>query len=152
MQSSLVLVAEKVHEALVNPPEGISNVTEWAKKDACWDEICKLKIDWPSDFVDRLISADDKEELDHSARKDQKVLSGIEAQTTAVNAGPEFWERVAQWGRNSGFLSPWEDNFFNSVTKGPSRMYYTEPQSKVMMKVYYKLREEGFNEEIALKE
>ena len=31
-------------------------------------------------------------------------------------------------------------------------MYYTEPQSKVMMKVYYKLREEGFNEEIALKE
>ncbi len=151
MESSLARIAEKVHEVLINPPDGISNVTEWAKKEACWVEIGKLKIDWPSDFIDRLISADDKKELDRSARKDQKVLSGIDAQVAVVKAGQEFWKKVALWGRDKGLLSFTEDRLFSSIHKNPSWVP-SDWQSKKILQVYQRLWEEGFNEEIPSKE
>ena len=52
VETNLALVAEKVHDVLIETPEGMSNVTEWAKRQGCWIEIRKLKIDWSSEFVD----------------------------------------------------------------------------------------------------
>ena len=154
MESSLALVAGEVHEVLINTSEGIGNVTEWAKKEACWAEVRKLNISWPSDFVHGLISADDKKESDTSARKEQKVLSGIEAQIKVVEAGPEFWRRVWQWGKERGLLSSAENDLFNSVTKYLERApaewlrVPSEWQSKNMIEAHHKLWEEGFSEEI----
>jgi hypothetical protein len=45
-----------VHEVLVNLPSGISNVTEWAKKQACWTRVQELSINWPESFIASLIS------------------------------------------------------------------------------------------------
>ena len=149
--TNLALVAEKVHDVLIETPEGMSNVTEWAKRQGCWIEIRKLKIDWSSEFVDELISSDTKKEIDNSARKEQKVLNEIEAQVAVVNAGPMYWKDVAEWGANNYFLSSMEMDLLNLVSKLPTKIP-SGRQSKKILEVLFKLQEEGFNKEIPLKE
>ncbi len=51
LDDAIATAAAEVHAVLVQPPDGISNVTEWAKKQACWDRVRNLHIDWPDAFV-----------------------------------------------------------------------------------------------------
>ena len=73
MENNIALVAKEVNEVLVNPPQGFRNVSEWAKKLACWDAIRKLRIDWSREFLENLISTDLQRERNREARKDQKI-------------------------------------------------------------------------------
>jgi hypothetical protein len=58
MGAALALVAEAVHDVLVSPSGGISNVTEWAKQQACWARVKALEIDWPEAWLNELIDKD----------------------------------------------------------------------------------------------
>jgi hypothetical protein len=35
----------EVHQAIINPPEGKKNVTEWCKHEGCWKMIRELEIE-----------------------------------------------------------------------------------------------------------
>ncbi len=47
-------VAKLVHQILVNPPVGRKNVTEWCKKEACWDRVRAIEHKLPEDFQKEL--------------------------------------------------------------------------------------------------
>ena len=151
MENNIILVAKKVHEVLVDPPEGFSNVTEWAKKLACWNAIRKLRIDWPAEFVENLISTESQRDRNRNARKNQKSLNEIEAQMTVVNAGPLYWKDVEIWGTKNSLLSPMEIDLLGLVSKFPSKIP-SGRQSQKLLEVLSKLQEEGFNREIPLTE
>ena len=97
--------AEQAHEVLIHPPAGISNVTEWAKKQACWERVRKLSIKWPQGFVTELISADEQRDTARTARRDQRELNGIEAQIAVVQAGGQFWADALAWGQGRKLLT-----------------------------------------------
>ena len=40
----LVVLARKVHAVIVNPP-GNANITEWCKKEQCWNAVRSIKVD-----------------------------------------------------------------------------------------------------------
>jgi hypothetical protein len=39
------------HDVLTSPPAGMSNVTEWAKQQACWNRVSGLDISLPKAFA-----------------------------------------------------------------------------------------------------
>lgn len=41
LQHCLIIAAEFANEGITSPPEGISNLSEWAKKEACWQQMQK---------------------------------------------------------------------------------------------------------------
>ena len=57
---TLGVAAKFAHDSIVQTPPGISNVTEWCKKDACWtgleSKIGELEASFPSRFLESLIS------------------------------------------------------------------------------------------------
>src|SRR5690606_3455752 len=64
LESAIAVVSGVVNEDIVRPPQGISNISEWCKKDACWtriqarsDEIVRLL---PAEFYDRLVPQDEQ--------------------------------------------------------------------------------------------
>ena len=54
---SLTISAEAVHDVIVDPPEGMRNVTEWAKQQACWSRVARLELDWPETLELELVSS-----------------------------------------------------------------------------------------------
>lgn len=145
IEDALAYVSREVHEVLVNPPEGISNVTEWAKKQACWERVRRLPTRWASAFVNELISEEERKSERLAGRRDQKLLNGIEAQTAVVQAGPAFWKVALAWGRSRRLLTTREMSVIGVATRLPTRIP-SEAQSKVAMKALAKLEVEGFQE------
>jgi len=68
-------VARLVHLKLVNPPPGRKNVTEWCKKEACWEAVKAIKYAIPDAFLKELVPPAGQGQVvpdDPSSRADQK--------------------------------------------------------------------------------
>jgi hypothetical protein len=98
------LVCKEVHAAITNPPGG-RNVTEWCKREECWEKIRTLDIPLPSEFDAVLLSttasrykkAHLKEELTNEDRANiDKVMK-----TPAV-----VWFEVSRWAKETDNLQP----------------------------------------------
>ena len=142
MNKALAVSAQEVHAVLTHPPDGMSNVTEWAKRPLCWDRVKALKIDWPADFLDQLLTAGEREQSLREARRDQTQLDGIAAQTMVFQAGGDFWKSVLSWGASHQQLSPRETSILGIASAIPSRVP-TGKQVRVLLELAGRLRENG---------
>ena len=142
MEQALISAALDAHHVLVNPPTGIRNVTEWAKKEACWTRVKKRNIDWPSGWIRGLISVSEQRESKKSAVKDQRVLNSIEAQTAVFSAGGDLWRDVRKWGAARKLLSPTELGVLEVAAAVPAKVP-SEKQSVVALEALAKLQSEG---------
>lgn len=147
MEDALACVSKYVHDALVSPPAGIRNVTEWAKKQACWAQIQTIEIDWPAKFIKVLISLSEQKGRNRDGRKDQKVLNGIEAQTKVVEAGGAAWQQALSWGAEKGLLSEREVDAFRIASQIP-RALPSEKQAELIIKALTRLVQEGYGKSV----
>lgn len=142
LRDALTKSAEAVHHVIINPPAGTSNISEWAKMQACWQQVKDLKIQWPDTWAEDLMSEEEKKNKEHEAKRDQRILNGIQAQTAVVQAGPEFWRDVLDWGRAKELLSSMEVDILQVATSMPNRIP-SEKQSMRTIETLRKLRDEG---------
>lgn len=142
LEEALAISSRCTHEVLTNPPEGFSNVTEWAKKPLCWERVQALKIDWPRRFVAMLLSGEERKETERASRKDQRGLERIQAQATVVEAGGDFWADVLNWGRGRRLLSPREVSVLRVACAIPHRVP-TEKDAQLLIEVLARLRGDG---------
>ena len=138
----LTVAAEAVHDVIVDTPPTHRNVTEWAKQQACWNRVARLRVDWPASLEDELLTRDEVASEKRAAVKDQRVLNGIEAQTLVVNAGPEVWRSIREWGTSEGLLSPDDVGVLDVACAVPSKIP-TEKQSLRTIDTLKRLREQG---------
>ena len=148
MGPALIVVAESVHDVLISPPPGISNVTEWAKKQACWNRVSELCIAWPRPFLDDLISNDERRDAARSARREQRQLNSVEAQIAVVNAGPAFWAAALAWGQERSVLTPTDVGVL-SVAANPAGRTLTERQAARAVEALSKMQAEGYDGELS---
>jgi len=137
-------VAGAVHEVLVTPPPGISNVTEWAKKQACWTRVQALRISWPEQFLAAAISTDDARERRRDDRRSKRALDGIEARKAVFEAGGNFWREALRWGRAQRALSETDAGILAVAGGIPSKIP-SEAQSVKAMQALDRLRARGFD-------
>lgn len=147
MEEALAHVSGEVHDVLINTPAGMRNVTEWAKKQACWHRVKGLDIDWPSSFIRELASLEEDRERKREGRKDQKVLNGIEVQTAIVEAGREFWKQMMDWGLQNDLLSERDVKLLKLGSLIPQKIP-NENQAKAIFEIYTRMRLEGFRNEL----
>ena len=143
---SLAVAAKFVNERIVHPPSGISNVTEWCKKDACWtglqSDIEILKASLPAGFWGNLVSLDENDKKMKEARKTQKIDNGIDAQKRSLEIGAQQWTIIYQGLSEKGGLSPKEAGVLNIAQQIPNKVP-SEKQSMVLMEILEKAQAEG---------
>ncbi|MDY3905069.1 MAG: AIPR family protein, partial [Candidatus Enteromonas sp.] len=79
---------------LTDESHGLLNVTEWAKKEACWDEIKKCDVKMPLQFETTLASDFEVKQQEVTAKREKKVENDVNAQITVVKKGPDFWQKI----------------------------------------------------------
>ena len=136
------MAAAAVHEVLINPINATSNVTEWAKQQACWNRVMALQVNWPEALEHELLTSREHAEASRAAVRDQQELNGIEAQTAVVTAGPEFWMRIKEWGVSKGLLSPDDSGVLDVAKSIPDRIP-SERQSERAIEILHRLQDEG---------
>jgi len=142
MREILTVISKAVHEAIVNTPTGISNVTEWAKQQACWSRVAELKVDLPKGLEDIFITKEENRQTERSAIKDQRMLNGIEAQMLVVKAKGAFWRSVKSWGESHQLLTATDAGILDVAASIPNRMP-SEKQCTRAIEILGRLQAEG---------
>ncbi len=144
--SALEAISEFVSEEISSPPDGISNISEWCKKDACWTrlqgKLSELDTLLPQKFVNELISLEKVKEEVVDAKKTQKVDNGIEAQTRVLQISGEQWADILEEGSAKNIFTPKEMGILSTATKIPT-VIPSEKQSMILVDVLGKAELEG---------
>ena len=143
LKKAIAVVSKGVHDVLVDPPEGMRNVTEWAKKELCWTQVKRVGFSWPQGLDKELVTTEERHSARMGARREQRMLNGIEAQIAVVNAGPEFWKEVLAWGVREALLSPSDINIIRTLARG-GRRPPSERQALRTVQALKRLREAGY--------
>ncbi|MGO4734285.1 AIPR family protein [Paenibacillus sp. 2KB_22] len=94
LTSQLNKLAKAVLDSITDSSRAVANVTQWCKREACWNKVKSLNIVLDAELESVLIASGDEKTEVRRARKDQKIVSGIEAQTRVVNYGADYWKKM----------------------------------------------------------
>jgi hypothetical protein len=143
---SLRIVAEAVNEDIISPPQGISNISEWCKREGCWTRLSEKADDiadrLPKDFWRELMTADDDRHDAKTARENQRIENGIEVQRHVFEVPQTQWSKIIKEGMNRSLLTPKEVDILRIAEQIPAKIP-TEKQSAILLEVLGKAREEG---------
>ncbi len=92
--NELVKITEFVFNTITDPNRETINVTQWCKREACWDRVKKCQINLSGEIERILIDKGENKIADREAKKDQKLLSDIEAQKKVLELGVDVWKAV----------------------------------------------------------
>jgi hypothetical protein len=146
LEGTIVAVSKAVHEVIIKPPQGISNISEWCKKDACWSglltKLPEFEAVLSEEFLDELLSADETTDQTKTARQTQKIDNGIEAQRQVLGIAADEWAKVHQTLSTKRLLSTKEAGVLRIAMQMPSKLP-TEKQCIVLLETIEKARLEG---------
>lgn len=109
---SLRLLITGVREVLLNPPPG-KNLTEWCKKEDCWDAVLKRPFGLPVMAGGESGTRDGSEVIasDTATPDEQAVIDAI----CAIDA--DVWFSVSSWSKQTASLLPWQRSLAFSIGK-----------------------------------
>jgi len=148
MTEALVIIATAVNQDLIQPPQGISNVSEWAKKEGCWTRLIEqadhIAGQLPESFFAGLASADENRHETKTARQTQKIDNGIEAQKQVFAIPAQIWQALGVQMTSKKLLNAKEIGVLGIAAQMPTKIP-SEAQSRVLVGILEKGRAEGFN-------
>ena len=139
----LVEIAESVREVLVDPNRPVTNVTEWAKRAACWEKVKEIPFDFPPELSSWILATEDVKEKKTQGRRTQRLDNGIGAEVEVLTLGPQYWVRLRDFGVQMKKLSDTDRSFISYATgergKSPS-----EKQCVRLLEIRDRMVELGF--------
>lgn len=148
MKDAIEITAKVVSDSIMTPVAGVSNISEWCKKEACWDGLQlksgELKALLPKPFLSSLVSKEDVVEEVKSAAKVQKIDNGIEAQKKVMSIPAAKWRKIMDAGNERNIFSPMEIGILQVASKIPAKIP-SEKQSVILIEVLARAALEGIN-------
>lgn len=142
LEEALLIAAAEAQSIITTPPEGVRNMSEWAKKQACWERFRKLYLSYPEEFFELLIEPEDAKTDDSEISQDENLTKSVEAQKKVFELGAPFWAEARDWGRSHKLLSPSEFGVLDVCAKIPKRIP-SERQGVYALEILAKLERHG---------
>jgi hypothetical protein len=142
LEEQLRVVAREMHDVITDPPAGIKNVTEWAKRPDCWTTAAAVKIPLNDALKSELLAAGQVRDAHKDAVRQERMDEGIVAQAAVLALGPEYWAWLRDWGRSRNYLSQRDEGILRVATSIPAS-FPTELQSKALLELKRRFELEG---------
>lgn len=143
LTSALVPLTKAVMESITDDSRGTVNVTQWCKRDQCWDRIQKLPIHLPTAIESALEGVEAIREERRQAKKDQEEITGIGFQVDVVNRGAEYWKKLARFLVEKKLVSPTDHKTLLIACQMPAKIP-SEHQSKQLLALVKRANAEGY--------
>jgi hypothetical protein len=141
-------VSKAVYDHLVNGAQG-GNVTEWAKKEKCWEKFRTTEISISSSLLSPVTTQQIASRLPRThAGGNSHDQAEAYARIRMVPA--EEWFAISGWARETGNLEPWQRSLAYSL--GRLAAQNKEPSTKQVyqgQKILDEVRRLGFRMNLA---
>lgn len=99
-------LAIAVQRVLLKPPEGMTNVGEWCKKEACWNSVNQLSLPCVS-LEQWTVTNDEYKRAKAAGRKQGSQDNGIAAQKAVLDLTMSgYWLALLQWAKFQKMVPP----------------------------------------------
>lgn len=136
-------VAETCFLTLTAPSRPIQNVTEWAKREQCWEAVKAQRLPLPADVRQWLLTRDVVAEAKKDAVAVQRIDSGIEAQTAVFEIPTVEWLSMEDFLATNRLLTPDERSVMGLMT-GRKSGVPSEKQAAWLLRIKAKAESHGF--------
>lgn len=143
VQNVLVELSEYVYERLTDSKRGVENVTQWCKREGCWESVQSIEFKLPGEIEDCLVGQDAMRTVVKAAKADRRVEMDAEAMTKVVEIAPDQWRGVMDFAMNRRMTTPEELTALRIACQLPTKVP-TPAQSKKLIQLLERLYEEGF--------
>lgn len=139
-EEQLLKLAKIINDVITDTDE---NVTQYCKKQICWQRVQEVVFPLSEDFETELIDSYIESDQKRDAQKTQKVLNDINCQIEVFNKGVYYWTKMIDWANKNNLFDEREMSILSTTlrmkTNPPS-----EKQCKVILAIEKKAVEEGF--------
>lgn len=135
-------IAFQVRGVLTSADRPVVNVTEWAKKEACWGAVKELPIALPAVMRGELVSRETAKMERRTARVQQKVDDGIHAQAAVMAIEEREWKALERFCQAKRLLTDVEAGILPLVT-GRRPGIPTELQAGRLLKLRERAKANG---------
>ncbi|MCB8889463.1 AIPR family protein [Vreelandella malpeensis] len=143
IETAFLLAAEGSHHVIINPPQGVRDMGEWAKKQACWSQVQERKIQYPSELKEYLTTLDEAASVISEERREKAEILEVNTYLFVFERGGPFWRQALEWGMKNKLLTPAESGVLEKCSKIP-KVLPSERQCAIAMKALEKLKVNGF--------
>ncbi len=142
LRSNLVAIAQAMQRVLLKPAAGMANVTQWAKRQACWHQAAQTEAALSEVVRGMLVDAAEQRITARDAKKSQKTDDAIGAQALAVQFGHRGWKAALVFAQARKLLSPLQRGILSTFS-APGRLP-SEKQSVQLVAALRTLEAEGY--------
>jgi len=146
LERQMTILSKVVFDVLTAENRGIQNVTEWSKRETCWDRVRNLPLHLLPEAEEWVVDKEEVLSAARSAKREQKVISGIEAQIFVVNLGAKYWQDMLQWSSQKGLLVSQDEQIALTVAARMPAALPNSYQCKILQETRNKMLSEGFKE------
>lgn len=137
-------IAEAMFNHLVSDDREVQNVTEWAKREACWKKAKEIVIPLGDQFIKELAYVSDDKDETKQAKKEQRQVNSASAMIQVAEYGVENWKAVLSWGITNRIFTPQDISFLKAAIAMESGKFPSEKQCARILQVLEKAREESY--------
>jgi hypothetical protein len=150
LESHIRTLAIAVQREILSPPQGMANVGEWAKKDACWERIKQLSVQSEGHLDRWIVSKDEHRKVKADGKKLGIQDDGIALQEAVLELTRNgYWQSLLKWGRLREFVSTEDWNLLvkASTVQGFLKIN-VEKNWRKLVAIREQCEEEGFRNSI----
>lgn len=131
---------------ILSPPQGMTNVGEWTKKESCWEKIKQLPTPYVLTLEQWSVSKEYYIQTKAEAKKQGKQDDGISLQKEILSLAEKgYWKALLEWDKSATLLIPDEYRLVSRASTLPSVIKInTEKDWRRLLVIKQKCEDEGF--------
>lgn len=141
--NTLIDIAEKVFYKITDPNRRVINVTQWCKRNECWDVVKNLNYSLPRTIENYLMTLDEVKTAEKFAKKEQRITNDINAQVEVVKYSADDWKRLSEFAVNNHLVGSADIAALTIACKIPLKIP-NSVQSKKLLELLDRAVQEGF--------
>ena len=143
LTDQITILQNEVHN-FITGPRSTENVTEWCKKELCWTRAQEQAWTINNAFLATLVSKEDVEEERKEGKQKQKLANEVNALNEIYARGPQYWNKVLEWGTARRMLSEKEVSILKlSVNMFTTGRIISDKQAQIVITARKRLVENG---------
>lgn len=144
LSEQIKVLCTEVYEFITDDSRPIENVTEWCKRELCWQQAQKKKWTIRDSFLKTLISQESVNAEEKEAKEERKVANEVDDLKFIMASGKEYWQKVMEWGLTRRLLSDMELSIIKMVINMEiTGRVPSSKQAKVVIKARERLIVDG---------
>lgn len=141
VMENLLEIADEIISYFMNKQ---TNVSEFAKREVCWQEIQILSVNVHDEIRPFLCYKEDVQEEQQTAKKTQKDLNSINILQYVFEKTENYWWKLREWDDKKHCLTPKERSILDIACKISRGRIPSDAQAKVLVAAEKRAIEEGF--------